>query len=292
MKHIAPKINEYGFVCGAPGQPLDHVGLFTWIDNIYCTAETQNRAAHCMRALERYFLVSWGLKFKPSSKLLMLPKGAQDERCFDLSWDRVTEFPVLGHVISDSGGIRSCWEASKASLWRAFWGNCKDRRLGKDIPRSIKLLERSVYPILSFRTSRWPPQKTIASEMDRTHASMLASIQRTPPFPGEEHNCFLRRRMRLAHSKAKDQGIWSDRWYHRFVLWNEHLDRHPAHPCARILKTRDSNWLMQRRIPFVATNPMRWASWTSLAGRTDTRLNSGHVAQRWESGLELAKSQS
>ena len=157
--------------------------------------------------------------------------------------------------------------------------------------KALTLLERSVYPVLNFRISRWPPQKVIAQELDRTHAAMIASIFRISPGPGETPASFCRRRMRAAHSIARDRGQWSKRWFNRFEQWNEHLDRHPSHPCSRILKTRDADWLVSRRALFAAANPIRWNSWTCLAGRSDTRACSGHVAQRWENGRNFARTQ-
>ena len=152
----------------------------------------------------------------------------------------------------------------------------------------MQLLDRSVYHGLAFRVSRWPPQKVIAEELNRTQASMIASIRRIQPNPAEEPASFCRRPMRDAHSIAKKQGTWSDRWFDRFIEWNAHLSRHPEHPTSRLIRTRDKFWLQSRRANFAAQNAVRWNSWTCLAGRTDTRITSGNVAQRWENGLDFA----
>ena len=195
------------------------------------------------------------------------------------------------HVLNTlvHGSIRACWKASQKSVWKAFWGNCKNEHLKNHKARCFKLMERSVYPVLAFRVSRWPPQTVIAQEVDRTQASMIASICRLSPEPGEEEAAFHRRRMKSAHAIARNNGVWSKRWFTRFEQWNEHLDRHPNHPTARLIKTRDDAWLQGRRSLYAATNPVRWNSWTSLAGRTGTRISSGYVAQRWQSGRDFGK---
>ena len=204
--------------------------------------------------------------------------------CFDPSWTVVQSFPVLGHVVSDSGGVRQCWKSTKSNLWKAFWGNCRNARLSNDRKNAYALLERSVYPVLNFRASRWPPQKTIAQELDQTQACMIASIARDRPRPGEDMAHCCRRRMRDAHSIARNSGSWSKRWFRRFEKWNEHLDRHPEHPCSKLWKVRDASWLQSRRATFASSNAIRWNSWTCLAGRSDTRVCNGYVAQRWEQG--------
>ena len=153
----------------------------------------------------------------------------------------------------------------------------------------MQLLERCVYPVLAFRVSRWPPQKVVAQELNSTQAVMIASVRRTPPLPNEEPASFFRRRLKIAHSIARGNGTWSGKWFDRFGKWNEHLSRHPSHPTSRLIRTRDNNWLIARRSNFASQNAVRWNSWTMLAGRTDTRICRGNVAQRWENGLEFAR---
>ena len=142
---------------------------------------------------------------------------------------------------------------------------------------------------MSFRVSRWPPQKVIAQELDQMQAAMIASILRRRPLPGEGLAIFFRRRMRDAHVIARSQGTRSSKWFRRFEKWNEHLDRHPEHASSHVMATRASPWLQARRAVFAASSSIRTNSWTSLAGRTDTRNHRGFVAQRWESGREFGR---
>ena len=121
MHHLAPSVHSYGVECNGPCSS-NVVCLFTWIDNIYCIGRTQFRTVSCMQAFEEYMSTKWNLSIKPSSKLYMLPRGAWEEECFDESWSRVQHFPVLGHLVSDTGGIRQCWKTTQSNTWKAFWG--------------------------------------------------------------------------------------------------------------------------------------------------------------------------
>ena len=290
MHHMAPSLHRYGFQTAEPGGS-QVVCLQTWIDNIYCIGRTQHLASTCMEKLESYFRDRWNLPIKPSSKLFMLPRGARDEQCFGSEWTATKMFPVLGHMIADSGGIRQCWTQTKASLWRAFWGNCRNRNVRHDKRKALTLLQRSVYPVVNFRASRWPPQKTVAHELDqKTQASMIACITRSTKLAGESVASFCRRRMRVAHAIAAENGNWSLKWFARFGAWNEHLDRHPTHPASRLLAVRDSAWLRQRRASITPGNLVR-TKWTIDAGHSGTRACSGYVAQRWEAGRVFGNSQ-
>ena len=268
---------------------MGHVCLFTWIDNLFVIAPTQEKAHRCMRSIERYLLGAWNLGIKASSKVVMYPSGATNRNVFGEGWQVVQEFPVLGHILSDTGGVRACWQACRKNMWRAFWGNCKSKLLRNDKGKSLTLLSRSVYPVLNFRVSRWPPQKIISQELDQTQAHMVASILRYRPSPGEDLGAFHRRRMRDARAIAATNGRWSSRWFDRFERWNEHLHRHPDHSSTRLLAWKDAAWLRERRATSAASNPNRWNAWSCLAGRTDTRCCSGYVAQRWESGREYGR---
>ena len=243
-----------------------------------------------MSLVEQHLAEVWNLQFKKSSKLYLLPQGAPDEACFDEQWTRTSEFPVLGHTLSPDASIRECWRTSQKAMWRAFWGNCKNEHLRNNPERAMQLLQRSVYPVLAFKNSRWPPQKVISIELDRTQASMIASIKRSPPLPAEDPVHFCRRRMKEAHSIARAQATWKQKWFYRFKQWNDHLQRHPSHPTARLIRTRDKEWLMNRRASFAVQNAIRTRAWGLFAGRTDTRLNNGKVVQRWENGLDFAES--
>ena len=142
--------------------------------------------------------------------------------------------------------------------------------------------QKKIHPVVNFWASRWPPQKSVAHEIDRTQASMVACISRVAPLPGELPANFCRRRMKAAHFIASSHGKWSSRWFNRFDEWNDLLDRHPSHPCSRLLQVRNSAWMRERRATFAPSNPIRSNSWSMEAGRSDTRACSGFVVQRWE----------
>ena len=288
MNYIRPHLSKYAYECLDRDGVASTVCMFTWVDNLYCIARSQAAAAECMSLIEQFLSDVWNLRIKPSSRMYLLPHGALDQNCFDQAWNRTVEFLVLGHVLSPNAGIRCCWKSGQKPLWRAFWGNCKNKHLRNDQDKALRLLERSVHPVIAFRVSRWPPQKVISQELDGLQAKMIASIRRLRLAPGEEDSTFFRRRLKDARAIARKMGSWSGRWFKRFVQWNEHLDRHPSHPATRVMRTRDRIWLQNCRSIFAARNPVRWNSWTCLAGRTDTRIAGGYVAQRWENGLALA----
>ncbi len=111
------------------------------------------------------------------------------------------------HGPMGNAGIRAWFTSTKRSLWKAFWGNA-----GHPVPRGAtlkvkrRLLERSCKPVLSYRCSRWPPQPTIARELDRVQSKMAASLLRVQRLPGEDAAIYCRRRNRFG-TPTLEEGI-------------------------------------------------------------------------------------
>ena len=170
-------------------------------------------------------------------------------------------------------------------MWRSFWGNAASSS-ASTLPLHIKLrlLQRATAPVLNFRASRWPPQKTIKVELDRTQRNMVGILLQCRPAPGEPPDVFFRRRARTAKLKCVAVGWWSSCWFKRAIAWDDHIRRlrNAQTWSASLVAWRGASWLQARRSE-------RGAS--SLAGRTGTRALSGKVHVRWESGILHAKGQ-
>ena len=139
-------------------------------------------------------------------------------------WPLVDEFPVLGHSLQPCGSIRSCWTKAKGAMWKSFWAN-PGTKAASHLSQAARLalLRRSVLPQLTFRCSRWPPQRRISQELDAMQQKMVASALKLSPATGEAADSFVRRRGRAARSYCHDAGRWSYHWFERAVRWDDHL---------------------------------------------------------------------
>ena len=209
-------------------------------------------------------------------------------------WPLVDTFIVLGHAIQSNGSVRACWARARTSMWKSFWAN-PGTNLARDLPDTSKLalMQRVTLPQLSFRCSRWPPQRQIANELDALQQKMVASLVRLPPAPGEEAADYVRRRGRLARKFCAKQGVWSQHWFTRAVCWDAHLSR-PRNwhswP-SRLRGHKGKQWLMERRALFAPAVASRGSSASVFAGRTGTRSFHGKVNTRWHDGIDFAQLQ-
>ena len=157
----------------------------------------------------------------------------------------------------------------------------------KKLPNDLRtnLLNRSVRPLLDYRSSRWPPQTQIGLEVDVLQRKLIATAVRLPRRENEPTDCYFRRRGRNAAALARISGTWPKRWFGRATRWDEHLRRarNAESWTARLLGFHDSTWLQTQRRLF--------SSASVLAGRTFTRAFPGYVAPRWEQGIDLGKAQ-
>jgi hypothetical protein len=218
-----------------------------------------------------------------SSRSLMLCSGLPDDPDVDIAkWPRVSEFECLGHVLQSNSSRRACFTNTKAKMWQAFWGNCGHSQMSSaPVATKCKLLDRSCRSVLAYRCSRWPPQPTIAKELDRVQSKMTAAILRTPREDGETSAEYCHRRNFVASRVCRQNGLWSEYWFRRSVGWDEHLARgHSANSWPVQLRSFHDNEYLQARRNSRSTR----ASNTS----TNTRVCVGRPPMRWHDGITHA----
>ena len=173
-------------------------------------------------------------------------------------------------------------------MWRAFWAKPASKEASHlSLDDRIRLLTKTLTPQLDFRCSRWPPQRLIATELDRTQRKMTATLLNVPHLPCEPIEEYVRRRGRISAKVCKDHGLWSTRWFSRATRWDSHLsrDRNIASWAARLRTFRDRDWFIQRRMQLAPSDG--WSA-SVHAGRTETRSFAGCVHTRWHDGIHYA----
>ena len=262
----------------------------SWVDNLYTFSLDPSKAVQMLIDVEQKLQNRWGLKFKASSKMILQPKGSQPCDLPDAEWSHVSVLPVLGHLVSDDGGLCSDWLAMKHKMWKAFWGNAGAKCVRRcDLMHKIRLIDRAVTSNASFRWSRWPPQKLLANQVDRIQTKMFLIVQNLRPQPGEDLIAWNRRRWKAAHKLVNSSGLWSQKWFGRVVKWHEHVCRHPEFVIHPLLEWRGKEWLQERRQSLLPLLPRGLSSLSMFAGRTGTRCTAGRVHRRWHDGYDYAK---
>ena len=127
--------------------------------------------------------------------------------------------------------------------------------------------------------------------MDKLQCRMVSVLMRIPREAYEPFEVWCRRRGRAARAVCSRIGLWSTSWAKRVVSWHDHVVRSECRDAinSKILKYHDNEWLLHKRSQWIATNGINSNCITAFAGRTGTRLNSGHPQPRWEEGVALAR---
>ena len=250
------------------------------VDNIYSCSGSAAGATAILEAFALHLGKRWGQEIKPSSRMVMTCRGASEAPPVSTEWQKVTVFPCLGHLIQDDAGIRPCFADTKTKMWKAFWGNCGSRTMrNASVELKCALLSRACRSGLSYRCSRWPPQPTIAKELDRVQSRMVAAILRSPRLSGEAADVYCRRRNQIAAAHCRVLGRWSQHWFARAVAWDDHLQRghHPHSWSVRLRNFHAEAWLLERRLG------QHWQG-------TATRIARGKPCTRWHDGIDYARS--
>ena len=233
--------------------------------------------------IENALETRWRLSFKPGSTGVMCCRGLVFHG--SQKWPRLEHFNVLGHLIQDDGGIRADWQRVQCGMWASFWSNSGSSKCRSLDPVSnIKLLNRTVMSVFSWKIARWPFQKSVARELDALQCKLYTYMLPCSPRDGETLDQFYRRRLRQSRAIATQVGLWSLHWCDRTVQWNSHLSRGAKynHICTRLLTHKNQEWLLQQRALFVNSQN------SLVAGRTGSRLNNGKPQPRWSEGSDLA----
>ena len=144
------------------------------------------------------------------------------------------------------------------------------------------LSNQSVRPVMDYRSTRWPPRRSLHQQIDKVQRQMVAILLRPPPLAGVSVPGFVHIRHRIIAHRCRGEGLWSTRHCKRVVDWKAHLERKPnkwSWP-ALLLHHKGLHWLQQTRVD---NNSL------STGGCTRTRSVPGFVARRWHDGVAHAE---
>ena len=223
----------------------------------------------------------------------MRPRGSSEMSPCPTTWPLTETYHVLGHIISPTGAIRPSWSVCGKRMWGAFFGNFgKQKAKGTSESQRIDLLKRAVRPHLTFRSSIWPPQRSMAREIDGIQKKMVSLVCHVRRHSDEPSDQYALRRGGHAKRLIGQAESWSQHWHDRAIAWDEHVGR-GRNPCKwnhDLLKFHDIDWLQQRRLTLASVVSARVRGLTMWAGRNGTRSNAGKVQPRWQEAIVWAKS--
>ena len=284
FRRIQASINNLGF-------RLQHFNLLaaSWVDNIYSLAHSAVASTAIIDQFDRTLQAAWGQELKTGSRSYIAIND--DDRVNDIRWKRVDLFSCLGHFIHKSGTPSAAFRKVRGLLWHSFHKKFRPEEMQLvNVQRRMDLLDQHIAPVLTSRSTTWPPTETLISSIDKLQNRITASVFRFVPDAEEEPAAFHRRRMHIASTLVKAHGRWTTRMLQRTVQWNDHVERQAGTTWASaLLQYHDDNWLMRLRANFAPSNSSSTRVFTVLAGRTGTRGKAGRPAQRWTAGVRLAK---
>lgn len=169
----------------------------SWIDNIYFVSSTPHKAITMATEASNFLKDHWGLDIKSDSTSYMCARGHPEDfedHEIPIGWSKTTSFNVLGHVVQNTGASCACVNNAINAAWRVFWANihCKRAR-NLATMHKLRMFDRFVTPVLRFRWSRWPFNKSLADRLDRTQCKMYRSVFKLVRLPLETDATFFRR---------------------------------------------------------------------------------------------------
>ena len=161
---------------------------------------------------------------------------------------------------------------------RAFFANCRSssaKLLTFDL--NLRLLDRSVLPVLRHRCTRWPANAATFNEIGTIQRKMVASIMRLPMHHVEDPSDYVRRRHRAVSNIIAEHGAWNSDYCRRLISWDAHCrrERNRHSWAAKLVSYHGEDWLaMQRAL---------------VSQGSGTRALRGFPSTRWHEGIVFAK---
>jgi len=250
--------------------------------NLFAASESLEGAAEILDDAENELRTQWKLKINDDSRELLVAKNGNIPNSFqeNTRWKLKSNMKTLGHMISNDGSIEPGWDRAKSSIWKGWWGNLSKKQFRGAVDQKVMLLTRTASGIVSYHCLLWPWSASTAKRIDNFQAYLVTKCLDTEPTPNESNRVYWQRRTLIASNACRRKGLWSKLWSKRLASWSQHLQRHQECWITRLLKTRNLNWLAQRRRQFAHLN----SKWNEFRGRTDTRMAAEKVQKRWQQG--------
>ena len=254
--------------------------LATFVDNLLSSGKSPEAAVAILEDCGQHLSKYWQLKFGEDSKEFLVCRGYRHRIAVNDTWQQKSTLKCLGHFIDDDAGMRSCFDHSRAAMWRCFFGNYSAGLKAASFKAKMRFLSSSVSAIPSFRWSRWPYQQTYKETLDSIQRRMIGILMGWRPSSEESFEQFRQRRHTLSSRLARQHGTWSQNWIGKVRSWGKHVHRN--HDAATwsfsLLRFHDDDWIQQQRLLSSAPGE----------SRTKTRAYHGKVHRRWHEAYNKA----
>ena len=258
------------------------VSLSTYVDNLFSIGDSPEAAVAIQVDFEKELRHQWSQTIKPSSRSILVPLGCDQLLPDAATWPSEDLMHCLGFMIQNNAETNVAWKETVKILWKAYFANFRSKD-AKGLTKKAKLsvLDRSVLTSLKYRTACMPITPCRVQAIDTVQRKMTAAVLGIRRCPDEQPDHFCRRKWRAASAAMKQQGLWSTKVCISFWKFDSHIRRDTAKNlwAARLLRTRNAEWLRQRREEFGKPG---WS-------RTMSRKVVGHVARRWDEAAKFAK---
>ena len=142
------------------------------VDNLLSTGSSLEAAVAILQDCKKHVSQHWGLHFGEDSKEFLAGRGRSHPITVDSSWGSKATMESLGHFLDDDAGVRSCFEHSKAAIWRCLYGNMSAGLAAPTTKAKMRFC-KARSPIPSFRWARCPYQDTYKTCWDSIKRHMI-----------------------------------------------------------------------------------------------------------------------
>ena len=259
---VAKIAGNQGFLAGSL-----RLTLASYVDNIFVLGKDGPSAVLIADKFEELLAVRWKQTIKPSSREIMVPKGALVGRVNVKRWKLVESMKVLGMSVQHNAETDQSWKETERAALGIFFRRAHSG-LVKQLSNSSrhKTLNLTVKPYIMFRLTTTPLSETRVYQVEKMQRRMFNSIARVTQKDGESNHDFYKRKNTQVSSSMKLSGMWHCAAARQHLSFREHIKRSASRlEWAGVLDAWNDEGIAAAR----------------AAGARLLRRWRGHVAQSW-----------
>ena len=270
---VARMAGSQGFAAGEV-----RLTLASYVDNIFVLGKDGPSAVLIADKFEELLASQWKQTIKPSSREIMVPKGARVGAVNLKRWKLVENMNVLGNTIQHNAETDLAWiDTERRAMGILF------RRAHSGVTKYLsaisreKILNLTIKPYLLFRLTPSPLSEHRVYQVEKLQRRCYSTVSGISQQPEESKIVFHKRKHHELSIMMQRGGLWHRAVCKGHLSFRSHIERSAAR----------GEWggvLEQWQDTSVAA--------AMLAGRRLWRKFQGHVAQRWASAAAVATSHS
>ena len=240
----------------------------SYVDNLFVLGKDGAAAVLLADKFEEVLSAKWQQTIKPSSREIMVPRGALVGAVNLRRWKQVTTMKVLGMHVQDNAETNETWEATEQLALTIFFRRAHAGLTRfVSVARRIRVANTAIKPLLLFRCAASPLSETRLYNIEKLQRRLYLSVAGLKQNINEDKLEWQKRRSATISNLMESSGLWHSAVAEAHCKFAAHIVRSASRQeWPGIMQSLQDPEITRRR----------------FSGLRLLRRWRGHVASKWD----------